>query len=208
MVDNGFEPKVLSPEALDRIGASLPEDITISRSRLDQAAHTYLEAQARVDAGTGRGFKADLKAMHRELARAVQVVSKARWEIILRLDAWGGEGTIPRFFALRRELESFEKTLAHAVARPMPRMHKSHPWYLLFSIDLLISAYDRAGGVRATHSLHDNGEYVGEPLSRFGKFVVAFFAEIDPTLSKRTLGSAIRKQFAELRREARDTKAG
>ncbi len=205
MTDVGYDPEVFTRDGLARVRASLPADIDVSAAMIDAAALFYRDLQARVDAGTGRGTKADLKAMHNEVSRAVRAISKPRFEIIGLVGVCGGKGAIPRLRELGRELAWLEETLG-SILRRMGQWTKSHPLHLLVAIGLLSAAYERAAGARATHSLHRDGEYVGEPLSPFGKLVVAFFAEIDPALPKRTIGSAIRKQLAEEQRYIHDAK--
>jgi hypothetical protein len=194
-----YEPDYLTLEGLERIRATLPGKADLSAPVCDIAAFIYLDGQAIVDGGIGRGVKADLRAMHRNVLDCLNAVSKTRMEIIALLGVCGGGRSIPRFTHLKAELAWLEGALSRTINLHKRRHSKSHPWYLLLSLTILAGAYERATGTRATNSLHRNGEYVGEPLSPYGKFAVAAFSEIDPSLPKRVIGSAIRRVFAEFR---------
>ena len=61
---------------------------------------------------------------------------------------------------------------------------------------LLSKPFERATGRPVTHSAHKDGEYRGGARSPFGKFVLAFFAEIDPNVTPTAIGNVIRKQIA------------
>jgi hypothetical protein len=201
MTAEEYEPEFLTLEGLARIRATLPAHAELSAPVCDMAALIYLDGQAAVDNSTGRGIKADLRAMHREVLDCLNAVSRPRLEIVGLLGICGGAQAVPRFTELRKELAWLEETLSRTIDLHKRRHSKSHPWYLLCSLAILGSAYERATGKRATHSLHRDGQYLGEPLSPYGKFAVAVLAEIDPALPKRTIGSAIRNVFAEYRSE-------
>lgn len=200
MSSEEYEPEYLSSESLRRILAALPAGANGSGPMCDLAALVYLNGKETVEKGTGRGVKADMRAMHREVLRANQALDPTRMEIIGFVGVFGGAGAIPRFNALKEELVWLEALLSKVLNWPMRRMAKSHPYYLPFSIALLTSVFERGTRTLATHSLHRDGQYVGEPLSPFGRFVVAFFAEVDPDLKPRTIGSAIRAAFATFER--------
>lgn len=69
------------------------------------------------------------------------------------------------------------------------------------AIDLLATAFEQATGGRPTHSAHRDGEYVGGAQSLFGRFAVAFFAEIDPALSETAVGNMLRKRLHPSKRK-------
>jgi hypothetical protein len=63
------------------------------------------------------------------------------------------------------------------------------------TLGLLEMCFRKATGKRATHTSHKNGEYVGQPLSHFGQFCVAFFAEVDPKLTPRAVSNGLEKRL-------------
>ena len=158
---------MLTLEGLERIRATLPSDAELSAPVCDMAALIYLDGQATVTSGTGRGVRADLRGMHREVLDCLNAVLKPRLEILALVGICGGARAVPRFIEFRTELTWLEETLARAIELPKRRHSKSHPWYLLCSLAILGSAYERATGKRATHSLHRDGQYLGEPLSPY-----------------------------------------
>lgn len=194
-----YEPECISPDGLRRILAHLPAGAQAG-PMCDLTAHVYLNGKATLVRGTGRGFRADLSALHRDVLKAKLALDPVRIDLLPMIRLFGGQNALPRFSALVKEIVWFEETLAVVDSIPMRRMPKSHPYFLTLAIGLLIPAFERATKRRATHSLHRDGQYMGEPLSPFGKFVVAFFAEVDPGLERRTIGSAIRAAFKTFER--------
>ena len=198
MTEEPDDPSFLTREALARIRASLPPGSDLSDPVCEIAAFAYVQGKAQMEAGTGRGLKADLIALEQQVHMAKTAIENTRFEILTIIGLFS-EGGIPRFTALTKEFVWLEETLAFALTRLRGRYAKSHPWYLILAISILVKAFERATGKRATNSLHRDGIYAGEPLSPFGKFIIALLSEIDPQLQKRTIGSAIRKVFADNR---------
>ena len=125
----------------------------------------------------------------------------------------------PRFRAsliLRDSVRPLERTKSHqrdmvrfaaaweadVLETPPARFGKA----ILEAIHSLIEVYITVTGLEPTHSTFTVGPLAGFPRSAFGKFCVAFFAAIDPTLSQKTIAGVIRKQL-RTRREAIRIKA-
>lgn len=88
---------------------------------------------------------------------------------------------------------------ADVLATPPARFGKA----ILEAIHSLIEVYVTVTGLEPTHSTDTVEQLAGFPRSEFGKFCVAFFAAIDPTVSQKTIAGVIRKQLRTRRRSMR-----
>jgi hypothetical protein len=105
MTATEYEPEVLSTEGLRRILAHLPRGAQAGPV-CDLTAHAYLSGKAAVASGTGRGFRADLRALHREVLKAKIALDPVRIDLLPMIGLFGGERAIPRFSALAKEVAS------------------------------------------------------------------------------------------------------
>lgn len=192
----------LSEKAFQRIQAAMPAGSRISPAMCECAAILYWDEQRRLAASSGRGVKADLKALERTISSARTALEHSRLQAmslvaVVELVRGGEARTLPRIKSLTAELAWLENALIQARGAMRRPLRGPHSQFLLLAIGILMPAFERATGRPATHSAHRDGEYMAEPLSPFGRLVVAFFQEVDPQIPARTLASAIRKHLAD-----------
>ena len=65
---------LISPDRLARIRAALPAGAKFRAPPLEVTAGAYLAFAAREKAGTGRGMKADLRALHRSVSASADAL--------------------------------------------------------------------------------------------------------------------------------------
>ena len=201
----------LRPEAIERIISAIDSAKPISGSLCDAAAFLYHSEQNAWARSTGRGTKADLRKLKASIAAAADQLEGARLQVSLlvgvnwslRHQSSAGPSGIHRIQDLASEL----RWLASAIADTEKYFHRPLPdldFGMMMALTFLVSAFEIATGKRATHSAHRDGEYIGRPLSQFGRLVVAFFQEVDPALSETQISSAIRKHLSTHRQRERE----
>lgn len=195
---------VLSADAVDRICASIGSETPPSPAMLELAAAAYRELNRRRRAGSGRGMKTDLQALSRAISTAQEGIGSitplGAAYIGLSSQLGGYSFSIVRLAELERELSALQKSIDFALYLLDRPVLERTPGELTFILDLLASAYKRATGQPVTHTANRDGEHVGVPLSPFGRFATAFFAEVDPNLSPNKLANAIRRALPTLKR--------
>ncbi len=196
------EAAILSDPALQRIAAAMPKGAHINPTVFEVYAGGYLELKRREGLLHERGLKADLTALHRKLvglAEELQNLPIQKLGILgvsLEVVATRGRNSgIKRVELLADELRELAGAVQWFLARasqPLSRGGIS----ITIALAGLGTAYWRATGKKPTHSSHRDGEHMARPLSPFGKLVVAFFREVDPSLTERALTTAVRAYVA------------
>jgi hypothetical protein len=194
------EIKDLSDAEFERIRAAIGSDAALSRGLVEAAAFYYREEKSRRDAGTGRGYRADLRHLRscaNSFVTALETTQLTTLLIIgvsVALFKPGNSDAVKRIHRLAPET----RWLVQAIDEFLLLMKRPMSDFQLGSdlaIDLLARAFELATGDRPTHSAHRDGEYVGGARSLFGRFAVAFFGEVDPALSETAIGNMLRKRL-------------
>jgi hypothetical protein len=170
---------------------------------LELAAAAYRTFSERRSRGSGRGSRADLKA----LSRAIQTALETLGAITPYTAALLGVGSllgghnfsVGGLGKLERELSALQRSIVSALDLP-PAPNRT-PVELTITLGLLAAAYKRATGHPVTHTANRDGEHIGRPLSPFGRFAIAFFAEVDPSLAANKIANAIRRELPNLKRD-------
>ncbi|WP_432201771.1 hypothetical protein ACRAQ7_06515 [Erythrobacter sp. W53] len=101
-----------------------------------------------------------------------------------------------RYWELAAELRHIAETLERYLKIAKGRL-TGFDFSEKMTLSQLEIAYFHGTGREATHSSHKDGEHVAEPRSEFGRFVSAFFAQVDPSVTQTSLTTKIRKFVAD-----------
>lgn len=190
----------ISEAAHDRIASSIANQTIapISTALLDCAAYFYFLDRAR--AGTGRGLKSDVQKLRTHTSALAAGLQRAPLSIPLFLGIIGAllQPQEPKALARIKRLGADAAWLDGLIARALGAIGGPLPQLDIgpgISLEILMSVYERATGKKPTHSTHKDGEYVGGARSPFGALAIAFFHEVDPSLSKNRIGNMIRKRL-------------
>lgn len=204
MEDSNLEYEdCISPAAFLRIRGSLPDGIKLSKAPIELAASFYLTLKKKDEANTGRGMKADLRAIASKLKAATDALDNMSFANIALVGmtsdaASDGQRAILRIAALKDEVRWMHNAIQNSVSMIKRPYIQRIPHRMDITIQLLAAPFQRATCLTITNSMHKDGEYLGRPLSPFGKFVIAFFAEVDPKISATRIGNCIRKNMETL----------
>jgi len=198
----------LSADAIHRIVSAVDLGKPVSTSLLQVAAQAYRTEQDASARSTGRGTKADLRRLKAKIVAAADELARTRLQVSLMVGInWSirnpgasGPSGIRRIRELTSELRWFADAIADAeqsLRGPTADLDIG----MMLALTLLVEAYEKAAARPPTHSTHRDGEYLGVPLSPFGRLVVAFFRETDSTLTETQVSSAIRKHLSAHRRD-------
>ena len=189
---------ILSVEAIDRIKSVVEGGEQIGSHMIEMAAGFYLELKRRSQNSSGRGIKKDLMRLRDDLLRLANTIDNLPLEV--SLIAMIGQHFFPQNGLpvearkpdyISQLLRGFANSLDQfvgALKRPMAGFDQSMP----LTLSLLEIGYRHGTGKDATHNSNKDGEHQSRPLSEFGRFVVAFFAEVDPTITEVSLTTHVR----------------
>jgi hypothetical protein len=190
----------LSEDSFARIAAAIEGEHRLKQETVEFALAAYRVDQDAKTRSRGRGLRADLKELTAKVSAAHDALKAGRLQllVLIGLDAWPTkekeQSLIRRLRVLMGELKE--------LAIGLDRLEKQLPSPLAtndlgtFSCMMLLSAaFTEATGKRPTHNTHVGGAYQGRPLSPFGRFVVAFFQEVDPTVTETMCSTFVRKHI-------------
>jgi hypothetical protein len=195
----------LSDEAVARIAAVMGDQY--SSPLIEMIAQAYLELKRRAESSAGRGLKLDLRRLAKTVRGTAQALNNVDVHVPVAIAVAGQlpphrdsdpetepDRWIRDIRPLASKLERLADAIDHALAVLPGRMQQIDV-PMEVTIGLLETCFQRNTGKRATHSSQKDGEYVGEPLSDFGRFCVAFFAEVDPRVTRRTVANSLEKRL-------------
>lgn len=189
----------LDAEAIKRILSAARGQHDINIATIELAAGVYVDLKKRSANSTGRGLKADLRLVRNRCRAAAEALDNLPLSVdltllIVRGLNLDGEGGAPQLkhkdLAMQlRQLAKSIDTLLVSVSGRLPRLDMT----MRLTLILLEVGYFHGTGRPATHTSNKDGEHVGEPLSEFGRYVVAFFREVDPAMTLTSLNTELRK---------------
>lgn len=189
----------LDADALERILSAVSGRHEINVATIQLAAGIYDDLRRRSANSTRRGLKADLRLVRnrcRALAEALENLPLSVDLALLIVRGLGlvGESGGPQLKHkdLAKQLQQLAQsidTLLASVSGRLPKLGMT----MRLTLILLEVGYFHGTGRPATHTSNKDGEHVGEPLSEFGRYVVAFFREVDPGVPLTALNTELRK---------------
>jgi hypothetical protein len=197
-MDQDDDPDMLDAAALSRIMACLgPEQPRITNV-LQMAAIGYRVENRKVATSLDRGTKLELKRLAAQMNAAATALDNATLQTLVFASVHDAyirgrySGLLQIQKSVRADLRVLQAAF-DAADTPRPKSIPNLDVPMGLALPLLALAYEYAASKAPTHSATRDGEYVGRPLSKFGRFVVAFFAEVDASRSERSLATSIRK---------------
>jgi hypothetical protein len=193
----------LNDDALMRIAASVGAPLE-QKYLIHAAAILYWGITDQGSKATGRGTKADLRRAAKDIKRAADALENLPLQTTLFASLADVDGRVVETEFLRRQrvllpelrwMQDLMENWGALRRRAIPDMDLPMSTALSF----LDNAYLAMTGQQPTHSYHRDCEYTGRPISRFGRFVVAFFNEVDPSRSETSLSTSIRSHMADKR---------
>ena len=189
---------ILAGEDLEAICGTVAEPRQINPATLEVAAGFYLAAKARRKKSAGRGLRKDLQLVSKQCRKAADALTGLPIDLTCvliaapRLMASGANAPTSKPDQLAKGLMYLADGVDRYLAAASGRLPELDPTIDLTMATLEI-AYFHGTGRKATHSSHESGMHVSEPRSEFGRFVSAFFAVVDPKITKVELTTIVRK---------------
>lgn len=202
-----YDPDLgLSDDALMRIAASVGAPLE-KKYMISAAAILYWGLTEQASKATGRGTKADLRRAAKDIKRAADALENLPLQTSLYASLANVDGRVveTEFFQRQRALLPELRWMQNLMETWGANRRKAVPDQdiaMNVALSSLDEAYRATTLERPTHSYHRDGEYTGRPLSRFGRFVVAFFNEVDPRRTETSLSTSIRTYLADRREQS------
>jgi len=198
MSEREEQEEVLAGDQLAKIKSVVVDGENINSAMIEMAASFYAETQRRAKNSSGRGMKKDLLRLHDHFVRLADTIDNLPLEVSLiflatqHLAPHGEkQDSIRKPDEISQQLRNIAAsidTYVSAVKRPM----KGFDQTISLTLSMLEIGYRHGTGRIATHSSNKDGEHKGRPLSEFGRFVTAFFEEVDPEVSPVALTTYVR----------------